>query len=62
MPILKIQYIDITIPMIIPTANNKIASRVLYSEAFNFSDTFKPTCKPTMDPVIKIETSIKSIV
>ena len=51
-----------SIPIIIPTPNNRIANKVLYSEGFNFSDAFKPKCTPTMEPVNKILTNIKSMV
>ena len=43
-----------------PTAINKIANKALYSEAFNFSEIFKPTCKPIIDPNNKKETNTRS--
>ncbi len=51
----------VSMPIKIPTIINKIANKALYSEAFNFSEIFKPTCKPIIDPNNRKETNTRSI-
>ena len=48
---------NVSKPIKIPTTINKTASRVLYSDVFNFSDIFKPMCKPIIDPNNRKETN-----
>ena len=57
-PLLKM---NVSKPMKIPITINKIANKVLYSEAFNFSEIFSPTCKPMIDPNNRKETNTRSI-
>ena len=52
---------NVSKPIKIPTTINKIANKALYSDAFNFSEIFKPICKPIIDPNNKKETSTRSI-
>ena len=51
---------NVCTPIKTPTTINKIANNVLYSDAFNFSDIFKPICKPMIDPDNKKETKTRS--
>ena len=52
---------NVSIPIKIPTAINKIANIALYSDAFSFSEIFSPTCKPIIDPNNRKETNTRSI-
>ena len=42
--------INVSTPIKIPTTTKRIANKVLYSDAFNLSEIFKPICKPIIDP------------
>ena len=57
----KISKTKVSTPIKIPTTINKIANKVLYSDAFKFSEIFMPMCNPKSDPNNKIVTRVISI-
>ena len=52
---------NVSIPIKTPITINRTANKALYSDAFNFSEIFKPMCKPMIDPNNKKETNTRSM-
>ena len=52
---------NVSMPITIPKTINNNANKALYSEAFNFSATFKPKCNPIIEPNNKNDTREMSI-